>query len=1325
MIKTINEFWGAVFRGFLMLDGHLLRAVDRIISLFAGGENFSMGRVSIGLKRGVTYICLLLGMVLVGMSCSKDEAQIGGGGGQGSEIEKVTGLKAIGGNESVILEWNKLEEVSEYRIYMDKNYHVTEKATDTNLDHATSLMEKLMNGQEYTFEVTGVNGQIEGDRSDSVSVTPRPESLNKPATFNATPGDRSVTLVWSKVDLATHYQIYRTKGILIGDINIEGKPIETVKTTTYTDTTGLTNDKTYTYQVKAIMIIEGEEEPVTGGRSKALANPRAPEAGRPAVARTEDRSSDDDFSVTLKITADANAESSGTYSPKRYQISVFNQDAEPDAEIGSATTIPRASSTETRYTINNLPYDTNLEVKVVPIALAVGDPTDDELNKKEETLPLSIARRELEAPKNLTATVSRQGEITLSWTRDSRATHYDITKSEGTGAATKIATEKPINELGATCCSYVDSGLKDNTVYTYSVKPYKIVTGSTGYRLKGRSSEIGRTTIVPYDIRQAYNAAQYVDPRHTTGEVINTTAGGQNLGNYTGTYAGATYPFGMATLTPVKSSGFSRPQTDNDRINISGFVTQAVSGMGCNSNLSFAYPFMVHIGDLRNDNMNTLSGGIKELRVKDGNFNGSTVAEPGYFRAEFDNQMVAEMTVSKRTGMAQFTLPASASKATFLMLTRSRLKSSHSAMNITAKDGRATILAESRYFGFCWSGFGAYKLYIAVQLEQDTEANTRADYTNNIRQGALVFDLNTVGRTIKMKYGLSSVGTNEAYDNLKEEILGWDFNRVKTETRARWNDVLGRVRIGEDSSDSTFEDNRQIFYTSLYRALLHPSIFSGHDGQYRGFNESIYTAETLDQGGLNQRQRIQYQWFSGWDTYRSQMQLVTLIDSHISSDMAQSQINNSKQAGCVKGKDAGDKGGCTGGAFTQWGVGNSDAGIMAGDPGSIMVANSLAFGGAEFRLDEAIGGMERSIINSTSSNHVDGGSYKNRIRSRSSEFHFSTPLELAASDFAKAAFAKMLKLNRTSLVLTNTAEHYEKKADKFYNKFNTEKDNAVNYLGRSGHLNDSASSGLSALKAGCYEGNQAQYLWMYPMNAGGIPDIFSTAMKRWYGTLSIGDRVKILKTDSNDVKKYKRTISALDDHLKHLNSGSDTQWIWFGNEPAHFNPFIYNFLGVNEEAPEAYKSQDTVRRVIAKLFSNTIERGLSGNDDLGAMTAWYVWGAMGLYPAVPGIGLYTITTPLFKSITIDKHDYSSTITLSTPKALGGNDGNRFIKGIQISKGGGVQEVYEKTYITHRELYSTPNIELEFDVTSDSSEATKTLKKSPSFSSLADIETFLE
>ena len=131
-------------------------------------------------------------------------------------------------------------------------------------------------------------------------------------------------------------------------------------------------------------------------------------------------------------------------------------------------------------------------------------------------------------------------------------------------------------------------------------------------------------------------------------------------------------------------------------------------------------------------------------------------------------------------------------------------------------------------------------------------------------------------------------GFDGAYNNLSAEIVDWDFDKLKTSTRRGWNDILGRIRI-YDTEVSI--ENKEVFYTSLYRALLYPNTFSDQDNKYIGFNDSIYTTDTVKG---SERRRKQYQYFSGWDTYRSQMQLVTLIGLHISSDMAQSLINNSK-----------------------------------------------------------------------------------------------------------------------------------------------------------------------------------------------------------------------------------------------------------------------------------------------------------------------------------------------------------------------------------------------------------------------------------------------
>ena len=168
--------------------------------------------------------------------------------------------------------------------------------------------------------------------------------------------------------------------------------------------------------------------------------------------------------------------------------------------------------------------------------------------------------------------------------------------------------------------------------------------------------------------------------------------------------------------------------------------------------------------------------------------------------------------------------------------------------------------------------------------------------------------------------------------------------------------------------------------------------------------------------------------------------------------------------------------------------------------------------------------------------------------------------------------------------------------------------------------------------------------------------------------------------DSDSVKEYKRTISALDDHVSRLNDGYNSKYLWFGNEPVHFNPFAYHFISLTDKATEIHKGQAVIRNLQVELYNNSIDEGLSGNDDLGCLTAWYVWSALGLYPAVPGVGVYTLSTPLFKKVVISKHDGRGTITISAPSASGGKNGNKYVKGIKIKKGSANKIAYTKSYI---------------------------------------------
>ena len=203
-------------------------------------------------------------------------------------------------------------------------------------------------------------------------------------------------------------------------------------------------------------------------------------------------------------------------------------------------------------------------------------------------------------------------------------------------------------------------------------------------------------------------------------------------------------------------------------------------------------------------------------------------------------------------------------------------------------------------------------------------------------------------------------------------------------------------------------------------------------------------------------------------------------------------------------------------------------------------------------------------------------------------------------------------------------------------------------------------------------------------------------------------------------------------HLSDINGGRSPLYAWMGNEPSHFAPFAYLFL----DAANVYKSQEVVRRVQKQLYKNEINGGLAGAGNLGALAAWYVWTAIGLYPAVPGLGHYSIVTPLFDQILIDKDDGRGGVIFmeasnSSPSVSGSNNYVQLIKDVKLN---GMN--HNKVYFQFLELYqNTKNSLVEFDLTqastmsqAESATVQNQVKKdweiAPSFTAIDQVDSHL-
>jgi predicted alpha-1,2-mannosidase len=313
-----------------------------------------------------------------------------------------------------------------------------------------------------------------------------------------------------------------------------------------------------------------------------------------------------------------------------------------------------------------------------------------------------------------------------------------------------------------------------------------------------------------------------------------------------------------------------------------------------------------------------------------------------------------------------------------------------------------------------------------------------------------------------------------------------------------------------------------------------------------------------------------YQNYSGWDIYRSWAALAALIAPVESLDIVKSMILDGQQ----------------GGLLPKWSHQNQEAFVMTGDPGPIIVASMHAFGVRAFDTAAALTLMDRSSNGGTTQGSSIRGRQGGYIQRSYITEDPSDSLEYSASDFAVAQFARALGDN-------GRYQTYIARAQFWRNVFSTES----SYVTRRNTDGSFALPLEPASDSGYTEGNATQYTWMVTYNFQGLINLMGGAPT---------------------------AIQRLDHHFTQLNGGLTLPFFYIGNEPEHGVPWAYNFASKPTGASAA------VRRVMNESFT-TGAGGLPGNDDLGATSAWYVWAALGMYPATPGADTLVLHGPLFQS----------------------------------------------------------------------------------------------
>ncbi|HLL65176.1 MAG TPA: GH92 family glycosyl hydrolase [Micromonosporaceae bacterium] len=653
-----------------------------------------------------------------------------------------------------------------------------------------------------------------------------------------------------------------------------------------------------------------------------------------------------------------------------------------------------------------------------------------------------------------------------------------------------------------------------------------------------------------------------------------TAPGGPDFGTGGGaanTFPGADVPFGMVQWSPdtvhQQPGGYHYP---DDRIR--GFSLTHLSGAGCDAGQDI--PFLPYPGEVR-----TSPATDRDRYVATFSHDNET-ATPGYYAVTLDSGATMELTVTQRSGIGRITYPADA-PATLLVDVAGSVRGVSDA-HVEVGDDSISGWAVSG--DFCGSG-NVYRVYFSATFDRPFQALgtwhedsvSPAPTASGPGSGAFVtFDLGG-DRTVQVRVGLSYVSVAGAAANVVAEQGTSTFDEVRARARAAWNARLGQIEVTGGTAEQT-----TIFYTQLYHSLLQPNVFSDADGRYIGFDGEIHKCADG---------HVQYANFSGWDIYRSQIQLLALLAPAETADMAQSMLNQARQSGDV---------------WDRWSHNNDFTGVMTGDPYHSILASAYAFGATDFDAAGALASMVHgaTTVQPHTASYVERPGLADYQTLGYVPGAPSTTLEYTTADFGIAQLAARLGD-------TTVYQQFLARAQYWQNLFHP----ATGHL-QPRHRDGSFRTPFDPASPTRYiEGNGAQYAWMVPYNLRALINARG------------GDEA---------------VIAGLDTFFTELNAGPRKAYAFLGNEPSLNAPWVYVYAG----AP--HRTQEVVRRAVNTLWRADAS-GFVGNNDLGAMSSWYIWAALGLYPQVPGRAELVLGSPLFPRAVL-RRATGQTITIDAPGA---------------------------------------------------------------------------
>jgi predicted alpha-1,2-mannosidase len=701
------------------------------------------------------------------------------------------------------------------------------------------------------------------------------------------------------------------------------------------------------------------------------------------------------------------------------------------------------------------------------------------------------------------------------------------------------------------------------------------------------------------------------------------------------TYPGATVPYGMVQLSPdtrIQSRkdgyGWAAGYRYDDNT-IVGFSHTHFSGTG-HSDLGDLL-LMPTTGELKLERGNPdqpLSGYTSRFR------HATERAQPGYYAVTLDDSNVrAELTASARVGMHRYTFPAGKPAHVVLDLRTSMYdypgKILWSRIRVRS-DGTITGFRETRG----WAP--GRQLYFALRFSQPLSGHQLHDTEQDIpykgfpppgeknpeqraqiegRQLVAAFDVApAAGTPLLVKVAISPVSEEGAIANLDAEAPGWDFDGMRAAAKQQWSEALGAV----DAHGS--EAQRTRFYTALYHTLLGPTLFMDSDGRYRGPDNAVHQTK----GWTN------YSTFSLWDTYRALHPLATLVQPpQRTNDFVNSLLASRRESAH--------------GVLPVWSFHGLETWCMIGYHAVPVIADAYMKGIRGYDTDEALQAMVAS---------ANYGPYDGIAQYRELGYvpideegeAASKTLEYAYDDWTIAQMAR-------SMGKSDVAAEFSKRAGNWKHAF----DPVTGFMRarkRDGSFREPFDPSASGYGSDYTEGNAWQYSWYVPQDVAGLAAAHG------------GNEKLMARLDAVFEAKVDPSIFA---HMEDITGLIG--WYAHGNEPSHHVAYLYAHAG------QPWRTQARLKQIMDTQYAARPD-GLAGNDDLGQMSAWYVFTALGFYPVTPGSNQYIIGRPFLPRATLNLPNGKHFSIV----ANGLDDAHAYVGSVTLNG-----RPLDRAYLTHEEI----------------------------------------